>query len=33
MFGLFSMIEPNSVYEALSNGGWIIAMQEELDQF
>jgi hypothetical protein len=27
------MIEPTSVDKALSDDGWIVAMQEELNQF
>src|SRR4030066_111983 len=33
MLGLISMIEPTSIDEALSDDGWIVAMQEELNQF
>jgi len=33
MMGLLSVIEPTTVDEALSDDGWIIAMQEELNQF
>jgi len=33
MIGLLSVIEPTTVDEALSNDGWILAMQEELNQF
>jgi len=33
MIGLISMIEPTTVDEALSSDGWILAMQEELNQF
>jgi len=33
MLGLLLVIEPTSVDEALSNDGWIGAMQEELNQF
>jgi hypothetical protein len=33
MLGLISLIEPTSVDEALSDDGWIIEMQEELNQF
>jgi len=33
MIGLLSVIEPALVDEALSNDGWILAMQEELNQF
>jgi len=33
MIGLLSVIEPATVDEALSNDGWILAMQEELNQF
>jgi len=33
MIGLLSVIEPATVDEALSDGGWILAMQEELNQF
>jgi len=31
--GLLSMIEPTKADEALANDGWIIAMQDELNQF
>jgi len=31
MLGLLSIIEPATVDEALSNDGWIISMQEELN--
>jgi len=31
MIGLLSVIEPNNVDEALSDDGWILAMQEELN--
>jgi len=31
MIGLLSMIEPTTVDEALSDDGWILAMQEELN--
>jgi len=31
--GLLSMIEPTTVDETLSNDGWILARQEELNQF
>ena len=31
MMGLLSMIEPTSDDEALSDDGWIVAMQEELN--
>lgn len=30
---LISLIEPNSIDEASSNDGWIVAMQEKLNQF
>jgi len=33
MMGLLSVIEPATIDEALSNDGWILAMQEELNQF
>ena len=33
MIGLLSEIEPTTVDEALSDDGWILAMQEELNQF
>jgi len=33
MIGLLSMIEPSTTDKALSNDGWILAMQEELNQF
>lgn len=33
MLGLISMIEPNSVDEALSDDSWTVAMQEEMNQF
>jgi len=33
MIGLISMIEPTTVDETLSDDGWILAMQEELNQF
>ncbi|KAK2367888.1 putative mitochondrial protein [Trifolium repens] len=33
LLGLISMIEPKNVDEALSDDGWIVAMQEELNQF
>ena len=33
MLGLLSVTEPATVDEALSDDGWIIAMQEELNQF
>ena len=31
--GLLSMIEPTKVDEALADDGWILAMQDELNQF
>ena len=31
--GLLSVIEPTTVDEALANDGWILAMQDELNQF
>jgi hypothetical protein len=31
--GSLSVIEPTTVDEALSDDGWILAMQEELNQF
>jgi len=33
MIGMLSVIEPTTVDEALSDDGWILAMQEELNQF
>ncbi|KAK2428633.1 putative mitochondrial protein [Trifolium repens] len=33
LLGLISMIEPKTIDEALSDDGWIIAMQDELNQF
>ena len=33
MIGLLSLIEPTTVDEARSDDGWILAMQEELNQF
>jgi len=33
MIGQLSVIEPTTVDEALSDDGWILAMQEELNQF
>jgi len=33
MIGLLSVIEPTTVDEELSDDGWILAMQEELNQF
>ena len=33
MIGLLSVIEPTTVNEALSDDGWILAMQDELNQF
>ncbi|WJX78107.1 hypothetical protein P8452_61361 [Trifolium repens] len=33
LLGLISMIEPKNVDEALTDDGWIVAMQEELNQF
>jgi vacuolar-type H+-ATPase catalytic subunit A/Vma1 len=33
MIGLLSVIEPATVDEALSDDGWILAMQEEVNQF
>ena len=33
LFGLVSLIEPTSIDEALQDNDWIIAMQEELNQF
>jgi len=32
MIGLLLVIEPTTVDEALSDDGWILAMQEELNQ-
>jgi len=31
MIGLLSVIEPTTVNETLSDDGWILAMQEELN--
>ena len=33
VFGLVSLIEPTLIDEALQDNDWIIAMQEELNQF
>ncbi|MCI15861.1 putative reverse transcriptase (RNA-dependent DNA polymerase), partial [Trifolium medium] len=33
LFGLISMVEPAKVEEALKDDAWIVAMQEELNQF
>lgn len=33
MLGLISMIEPTSIDEALSGDGWILEVQEDLNQF
>ncbi|WJX34371.1 hypothetical protein P8452_22493 [Trifolium repens] len=33
LFGLVSLIEPKTTNEALSNDAWIVAMEEELNQF
>jgi hypothetical protein len=33
MIGLLSVIEPSIVDQALSDDGWILAMQEDLNQF
>jgi len=33
LIGLLSVIEPTTVDEALSDDGWILTMQEELNQF
>ena len=33
MIGLLSVIEPTTIDEALLDDGWILAMQEELNQF
>jgi hypothetical protein len=33
LLGLISLIEPTNIEEALMDDGWIIAMQEELNQF
>jgi hypothetical protein len=33
MIGMLSVLEPATVDEALSDDGWILAMQEELNQF
>lgn len=33
MIGFISLIDPTFVDEALSNDGWIVVMQEELNLF
>ena len=33
LIGLLSLIEPTTIDEALSDDGWILSMQEELNQF
>ena len=33
LLGLVSLIEPTSINEALQDNDWILAMQEELNQF
>jgi len=33
MLGLLLVIEPATIDETLSDDGWILAMQEELNQF
>lgn len=33
LFGFLSQIKPTSVDEALSEDGWILTMQEELNKF
>jgi hypothetical protein len=33
LLGLISMIEPKNVDEALTDDGWIVAMQDELNQY
>ena len=33
LFGLVSLIEPTSIDKALLDNDWILAMQEELNQF
>jgi len=33
LLGLISLVEPTSIDEALKDDGWIVAMQEELNQF
>jgi len=33
MLGLLSVIGPTTIDETLSEDGWIITMQEELNQF
>ncbi|GAU24617.1 hypothetical protein TSUD_289800 [Trifolium subterraneum] len=33
LFGLISLVEPSTIDEALVNDAWIVAMQEELNQF
>ena len=33
MFGVVSLVEPKTIDEALADNDWIIAMEEELNQF
>ena len=33
MFGFVSLVEPKTIDEALEDNDWIIAMEEELNQF
>ena len=33
LFGLVSLIEPTSIDEALEDNDWILAMQDEINQF
>jgi len=33
LLGLISLVEPTFIDEALTDDGWIVAMQEELNQF
>jgi len=33
MLGLISLVESTSIDEVLGDDGWIVAMQEELNQF
>jgi hypothetical protein len=32
MLGLISLVEPTSIDEVLEDDGWIVAMQEDLNQ-
>jgi hypothetical protein len=32
MLGLISLVEPTSIDEVLADDGWIVAMQEDLNQ-